>query len=373
MFFVKRQLLLALALLAGASVLFGQDSLKTKKYFLLFNAHYGFIMAHNPNMDYLINSHIQAAEIDLIQPTSGEQQWERVYKNPEKGLGAYLANLGDPQQLGFACGIFPFVNFPLNPGRKFKLYARAGNGIGLITKPYERLTNHKNNINGSYLNEFIYLRLNSVFNIAKDLRIEAGIGLTHLSNGNWAQPNLGINIATLNLSMAMHEYKKVNYKYVPAADSVPQRFSRRPFASVIASAGLNELNKRNGKKYGTYCLALFGWKPVSPKSRWGCGLDFFYDFGNIARSTEGSTYYTSKKDLSNIQAGVRLGYEIVVGKFTMPFEMGSYFFTKSTANGPLYHRVGLRCYVSKHLILAYTLKTHWATAENIEFGVGYRF
>ena len=103
------------------------------------------------------------------------------------------------------------------------------------------------------------------------------------------------------------------------------------------------------------------------------GLDFFYDKSNLERSRIGSIYYTSDTGLTNVQAGIRLGYEIVVGKFAIPIEMGSYFYTKSTANGPFYHRVGLRCYISKHLILVYTLKTHWATAENIEFGVGYRF
>jgi hypothetical protein len=369
---VKRLAIILITTFTLTSVLFGQDTLSKKKYFLSFNAHYGFIIPHNKNMEYLIKRHIPAGEISLIQATHGEKQWERVYKNPEKGLGLYVAYLGDPKQLGYAMGLFPFVNFPLNPGRKFKLYIRAGDGLGLITNPYERLKNHKNNINGSYLNEFIYLRLNSVFNIAKDLRMETGIGLTHLSNGNWAQPNLGINLATINLAISMHDYEKPNYKYHPKLDTVPQKFTRKPFVSVIGSVGLNELSARNGKKYGTYALAFFGWKPVSPKSRWGGGIDLFYDFGNIARANQHDIFDTSKK-INDLQAGVRLGYEFVVGKFTLPIEMGSYFFSKTTADGPLYHRVGVRCYVNKHLILVYTLKTHWATAENIEFGAGYRF
>lgn len=323
-------------------------------------------------MEYLIKRHIPVGEINLIQPTYGEKQWERIYKNPEKGLGLYVAYLGDPQQLGYAMGLFPFVNFPLNPGRKFKLYIKAGNGLGLITNPYERLKNHKNNINGSYLNEFIYLRLNSVYRLSKNMRMETGLGLTHLSNGNWAQPNLGINILTVNMAVSMHDYEKPNYKYHPALDSLPSKFTRKPFATAIMSTGLNELNARNGKKYGTHALTLCGWKPVSPKSRFGVGLDLFYDYGNIARAQQHNSFDTSNK-LNNLQAGIRLGYEMVVGKFTIPIEMGSYFFSKTTVNGPLYHRVGLRCYVTRHLIVVYTVKTHWATAENIEFGIGYRF
>ncbi len=349
--FVKRRITILFSILSITSALFGQDTLSKNKNFLSFNLHYGFIAAHNPNMGYLIKKHIQAVEISLIQATNGEQQWSRVYKHPEKGFGFYFANLGNPDQLGYAIGLYPFVNLPLNPGRRFKLYLRAGNGLGIITKPYERLKNHKNNINGTFFNEFIYLRLNSVFSIAKYLRIETGIGFSHLSNGNWAQPNLGINLVTVNTAITMHDYHKSNYKYKPSLDTVPAKFTRKPFVSVITSAGLNELNARNGKKYGTYALALFGWKPVSPKSRFGAGIDLFYDFGNIARAQEGSDYYTSKRDLSNVQAGVRLGYELVIGKFALPIEMGSYFYTKSTADGQLYHRLGLTCYLTEHLIL----------------------
>jgi hypothetical protein len=354
-------------------LLFAQSSTPNNQKHFNFNAHYGFIMAHNPNMNYLIKRHITAGELCLIQQSNGAKKWERIYKNPEKGIGLYLANLGNPQQLGFAIGLYPFVNFPLNPSSKFKLYLRSGNGIGVITKPYKRFTNHKNNINGTYLNEFIYLRLNSVFPLTKDLRIETGIGLTHLSNGNWAQPNLGINLLTINTGITLAGYQDSNDKYKPALDTTPNKLDYKPFFCVIASGGPTELNYRDGKKYGSYALALFGWKPVSPKSRFGAGFDFFYDKSNIARSQTGSIYYKSDTGLTNIQAGIRVGYELVVGKFTLPIEMGSYFFTKSTANGPLYHRFGIRYYINKHLILAYTLKTHWVTAENIEFGIGYRF
>jgi Lipid A 3-O-deacylase (PagL) len=355
------------------TVLLAQDSITQKKYFINFNLHYGFIVAHNPNMEYLIKRHIVGTEVTLIVPASGEKQWERIYKNPEKGIGMYLSDLGNPRQLGYAAGLFPFVNFPLNPGQRFKLYLRSGNGIGLITKPYERITNHKNNINGSYVNEFIYLRLNAVYCLAKNLRMETGIGLTHLSNGNWAQPNLGINLATVNLAFSAHDYPTSNLKYHPLPDTLRQKRKLTPFISLLVSGGQSELNHRDGKKYGTYALALFGWKPVSPKSRFGLGLDFFYDKSNLARAREGSIYYTSDTGLTNVQAGIRLGYEMVVGKFAIPIEMGSYFFTRSTANGPFYHRVGLRYYANNHLILAYTLKTHWATAENIEFAIGYKF
>ena len=77
--------------------------------------------------------------------------------------------------------------------------------------------------------------------------------------------------------------------------------------------------------------------------------------------------------LNNLQAGIRVGYELSVGKIGLPMEMGAYVFTKTTINGPLYHRIGVRYYANKHLIINYSLKTHWATAESLEFGLGWKF
>jgi len=246
-------------------------------------------------------------------------------------------------------------------------------GIGIITKPYERTQNHKNNINGSYINEFIYLRLNSLFYPTKNVRMVTGIGLTHLSNGNWTVPNLGINIVTLNLGIGFNQYQESSITHQASNDtSLLQNINLNPFFTLITSAGLNELNHRNGKKYGIYTLALHVWKPVSQKSRFSAGIDAFYGMSNLARAELDSIFDTSNK-LNNLQLGIRLGHELVVGKFALPMEMGAYLFSKTTINGPLYHRVGIRYYMNKHIILNYTLKTHWAIAEHIEFGMGYRF
>lgn len=329
-------------------------------------------MAHNPNMAYLIRSHIGAAELSMNLQCKGEKPWERVYKNPEKGLGLYLAHLGNPEQLGFAIGIFPFVNFPLNPGRKFKLFLRAGNGLGMITKPFERTTNHKNNINGSFFNEFIYLRMYTVFSPVKNLQVHAGAGLTHLSNGNWAVPNLGINIMTASLALSFNKNDQKKSSAPTGIDTSIQKINRKVFFTANTLLGVNENNYRNGPKYGTFALTFAAWKTVSHKSRFCIGHDLFYYGANLAKAKEKGTFNTSNK-LDNLQGGLRFGYEITVGKIALPIEMGTYYHTKTTINGYFYHRFGLRFYMNKHLILNYTLKTHWFTAENIEFGAGYRF
>ncbi|MBI3501637.1 MAG: acyloxyacyl hydrolase [Bacteroidetes bacterium] len=362
-------LLLPLGL--GQLLAFGQDSIlpsgKGQKLFINVTGHYGFIIAHNPNMEYLIKQHIAAGEMDFIVQTNGEKKWERTYKNPEKGFGVFFADFGNPEQLGQGVSIFPFINFPLNPNRKFKLYIRSSDGIGYITKPYNRIENHKNNIIGSHVNAFVNLRLNTVFYPAKKIRMETGIGLTHFSNGSYAKPNLGINLATVSLGISFQK-QEISARKKFSDTSAYKKYT----LTLIAAAGPNETSPPNGNKYAGYMFSASGWKQSSAKSKFGIGLEAFYEFSNIEDAKRDTSFDTSKP-LNNLQVGLKFGYELVIGKISLPLEQGVYLFSKTTLDGRIYHRIGIRYHINKHLIINYTLKTQWATAENLEFGIGYRF
>ncbi|MFI5164022.1 MAG: acyloxyacyl hydrolase [Bacteroidia bacterium] len=367
-------LLAACCLLANAC-LFSQDSLPSKKIFINFNAYYGFIIAHHENMDYVIKHHVPAGEIDLMRITNGEKHWQKVYKNPEMGLGIFFAYTGNPQQLGDAIGIFPFLNFPLNPKRRFKLYLKVSDGLGLITKPFNINENHKNDVNSTYINAFIGLRLNSVFYPGKKIRMETGVGLTHLSNGAWAVPNYGMNIATINLGIGFlkKDYQVTNTTNQNQHDTTNSKVQvHKYFLTLTAAAGPNQTTPPGGKELGGYMFSASGWKNVSEKSRLGLGAETFYDYSNIVDATR-SLAFDTNKPLNNLQVGLKFGYEMVIGKIGLPLEMGGYVFSKTTAGGPFYHRIGIRYYINKHLIINSTLKTQWVTAENLEFGLGYRF
>jgi hypothetical protein len=372
---MKNRLVISLIILGLSSLLPAQDTVPASKYFVHINMHYGFIAAHNPNMLYLIKRHIPAGELFFMQQTNGEKYWEQLYKNPEKGIGIYFADLGNPNELGQVIGLFPFVNFPLNPNRKFKLYFRVGDGLAFTTKPYNRITNYKNNIYSSLLNAFIVLRFNSVFYPAKNIRMETGIGLSHFSNGAWSVPNKGANLITLNLGVGLKNKERTEpLPSIPKEEKIIAFNSekRNWWLETFFTAGLAEEGRADGRKYGVYAITTNLIKPVLQKSRFYLGTDMFYNFSNLAIAKRDTLFDTTNK-LNNLQMGARIGYELVVGKLALPIEMGVYFFSKITYNGPFYHRIGIRYYVNKHLILNYSLKTHWATAENIELGLGYRF
>ena len=80
-----------------------------------------------------------------------------------------------------------------------RLAFEAGTGLGWAFAPYDPILRPGNFILGSHLNAA--LRLGLTAQLTPRLRL--GATLTHLSNGSFAQPNLGTNLVALRTSFAL--------------------------------------------------------------------------------------------------------------------------------------------------------------------------
>jgi hypothetical protein len=74
-----------------------------------------------------------------------------------------------------------------------------------------------------------------------------------------------------------------------------------------------------------------------------------------------------------LQLGVFAGYLLPLDQFHFVFGMGAYIKDKYQPEDPVYHRVGMRYYFKNGLNAQLQLKTHWARADYVEWGVGYTF
>ena len=107
----------------------------------------------------------------------------------------------------------------------------------------------------------------------------------------------------------------------------------------------------------------------SVKSEWAAGLDLFYD-ASLLPKLENNDLYNTQFDV--FRAGVHGGYHLVVGDFTTGLEIGIYVYDKWKEDGLSYHRVVMNQKISKHMFLCLNLKSHYAKADFIELGVGWR-
>jgi len=332
-----------------------------------FNAHYGFIWAHHPEIQYVIQGHIPAFEINIAKPTYGDKIWQQRYHYPDMGICFLHVDLGNPAILGNADAISGYMNFPLVSERKFNLNFRVGAGIAYLTKKFDRLDDHKNMVIGSHIDGTANLRLNTKIHLSDHLIMEAGLGMTHFSNGAFALPNLGLNIPTVNLG-ASYILGKKHEKIV--TDTIISINKKMEYL-VYVTGGVTEINPPGSNKYFAYTFSFVAGKRLTYMSRFNLGLDFFYNPANIKNLKQDTI--TLSNNLQNVQVGIKLGYELVISRLSIPIEMGTFLYTKYTGSGYLYHRLGLRYRITEHIIANVTLKTFWAKADYIEWGGAYRF
>jgi hypothetical protein len=140
---------------------------------------------------------------------------------------------------------------------------------------------------------------------------------------------------------------------------------------LLFATGVKEIYPPAGKKYFAYTISATAMKPVSHKVRLGFGLDWFYDlslkqgFRNSNESIAGN--------FSIVRSGIHFDNELMIARLAIVFQMGGYWLDHFKEDGHFYHRIGFKYKLNKHLFANLTLKSHFAKADFVESGIGWKF
>ena len=66
-------------------------------------------------------------------------------------------------------------------------------------------------------------------------------------------------------------------------------------------------------------------------------------------------------------------YRIIMDKVSFPIQFGYYVYNPTGYESNFYQRIGAQYAISKHINVSIALKTHFARAEAIEYGLGVHF
>ena len=72
------------------------------------------------------------------------------------------------------------------------------------------------------------------------------------------------------------------------------------------------------------------------------------------------------------RVGGFLGYELFVNDLSVVTQLGYYLYYPYDFQGRIYNRIGLKYYFSEKWFGAFSVKSHLAKAETLEFGIGIR-
>ena len=336
--------------------------------FVEMNYHYGFIMPHHSAIEYVVTGHPSAFEMKVGKEVAGNHLWEQLYNYPKIGLGYFLCDYKNPEIMGYEHGAYSFINVPLiGRTNKFGLNVEMDFGLSYLTKVFDIDDNYKQVAIGTHTNVFFKFGGNSRIQLTDKLELINGLYFSHCSNGRVKEPNLGINVVTASTGLLYYFNSQRYKKYTP-----PTTLTRYYTYSVVASGGLKQWRRHDQNIYYVYSIAVNAERRLNHIERVGIGIDLFYD-QSIATSLE---YYDENKNATAsdlYRSGIHVSHDLIYNRLALIFNAGYYFYTKYVEISSIYSRLGLRYQASKHLLFNLTLKSHFAQADYIEWGIGYRW
>jgi hypothetical protein len=287
-------------------------------------------------------------------------------------LSYWFSDLGNSEYIGRANALFPYINFPLTRSDKYEVNFRLGGGLGYLTKRFDRLTNYKYLAIGSHLNAAVNLMFEVRWRPVPRTQVSAGIALMHFSNGSLKTPNYGINIPSANIAIAYHLTKAnnfINRKLLPELTKFEFDGRKNFELDFLGALGMKDISEY-GNRYYVYTFSGNVFKTVSYKSKVGVGFDLFYDQSDLRKAELEQTYLERNSQV--IKPGANLGYQLNLSRTSFIFNLGFYLGGKMARAGSTYYKVGMRVMLSRSIFASLALKTHFARADYVGLGLGYK-
>lgn len=327
----------------------------------------GFLAAHRGTMSHLAKERVTGFELSLCKRLNGSNNWHESYRNPIVGATLYGSTLGNNEILGQGFGVYGFIEFPMSRNKKLFLTSHLGAGLGGVTKVFDQEKNPKNIAISSHLNALLSLGINGRWFVRPEHALVLGVDMTHFSNGASKMPNLGLNMLNISLGYAY------TVKQQKAEAVAPIKVEKTPFFSnwkysVLGIVSTKEIFPTTGKSYPVYAISNILHKRFKPKVGMEIALDFI-----SKQSIFGYRTYIPKTQWTVFQVGAYAGYYLPLNRFGFVLGMGVYLKDRYDADDEFYHRVGMRYRFDNGLLINLVLKSHWAKADYVEWGVGYTF
>lgn len=342
-------------------------SQEVKPYEIEANYFYGSILRHNKDIASLITGHPEGVVLSYNRKTYGYNEWERRFNYPDWGFTFAYQDLKN-ETLGDTYNFLAHYNFYFF---KRKLMWRLAQGLAIATNPFDIETNVGNNAYGTRIISSTLLMLNYKQSITPHISLQTGITLLHGSNGNLRSPNTSTNTFAFNLGIV--------YLSEPIPEFIPrgprERYTEALHYNFAVSGGVNESDFVGLGREPFVIVSAYIDKVLSKKSTILVGVDAFFskflqneiEFLAVAFPQFGVT-----EDQDWKRVGVFVGHELRFNKMAILTHAGYYAYYPYDFEGRFYQRIGAKRFIGKKYFGTIALKTHFAKAEAIEFGLGIR-
>ncbi|HNW54823.1 MAG TPA: acyloxyacyl hydrolase, partial [Bacteroidales bacterium] len=290
--------------------------------------------------------------------------YNQVYRLPEMGVGWYSSTFHQ-EEIGKPNALYYYFNMPIRfeRSRKLTMSYLGAFGLSYNFNPYDEINNPGNVFIGSYRNCYVNFALLMNYHITPKWVTSLSLGFKHFSNGSFKQPNYGINLVPVSVSIS---YSPAGIKPFEGEKNIPH-FIRHNQYNIALIAGSKNYNEGE-PNYLKAAISINWLRALSYKYRGGLGFDIFYSAKAGPRTGTESTFSNS------------MSYA-VVGSWEWSLNQHLYvpvafavYLKHSEANGerdPFYERVGIRYRFNNKMFAGVTIKAHKGVADFFEWTLGY--
>lgn len=327
------------------------------------NVFNGFVIKHDQLMGYLSQGRTSGIEIYMDKNTYGRKEWEKVFNYPDAGFSLSYFDYG-VDALGQSIAGMLYMNFYPFRSRYIDGLIKLGTGFGIHTKPYDHDTNNENVALGCRLTSSMQLRTGLKLHITNRWDMTTYITLSHFSVAALAQPNKGVNILTANVGCAYRITRDIPVYYKLDEN---YHWKEHLTYNVNFNYAVKEIPPIGGPEYPVYDLSFYVNKQISRTNILNIGID---GFNNTALKEEMKQENIDPKSVDNKRIGINIGHELKINRISILTQFGGYIYRPYKTDKPVYQRIALNFYLTKHTFIHYGFITHFAKADHYEWGMG---
>lgn len=355
--------LMLLMLFCYGSHLKAQDK-PSSSYEFGFQYGSGYILPEYQFFNLLTEGPTTNYEFQIQKNSIGRSAWERLYNYPSLGLRFTYSDLGNPDAFGQLWAIYPYFQIPVWRKGNFSIDHQSGIGYCRVNRKFDLEKNFMNVAVGSYGNIHYNTRFNFSYLLKDRYRIQSSISFDHFSNGNTAEPNLGINYVSclLGLSYVVGGNAQRMEGELPEKDEKIEK-------ELIYAIGGKHSRALASTYYFTSSLSFEMRKKFFRAFHLGAGADLFYDTSVEDQLLDRQESFSS---LDRFQSGIHISQTIVYNKLSITFQEGVYLILKEKVEEyPIYSRGILKYRFTEKLSGRIVMKSHLHILDYPEIGIGW--
>ena len=348
------------------------DSLHQQVFALRY--HSGFIYAQNIHIQNTKDLKPEGFEFEYshLKTDSAINNFFKCY--PRTGFAFTYVDFNS-RLLGKTYGIKYFIEPNYRLGNNLKMSFRAAAGLAYLTNPHDAIKNPTNQSYSGHINNTLELNFGLAYPITKHLQIYSSGNFFHYSNGGFKEPNAGVNY--INWSLGLQYFQSSTH--LPVYKKIKDTSWRNQHLHFDVSAFYSPKNgyAKDSSITRKYVLGINMQvvKRLSNIDAITLGAEVYYDDG---MSSVKKVFV--KDNSSNTLAGLLIGHQFLLNKFTFSQQLGFYVLkqTKKYDNNysdlyhTIYHRWGIIYNVKHKWSVGIMLLAHNQIADFIDGRFVYR-